>query len=402
MELLSKRLFVKSEGQGGLLCCPFYGKNEGRIVNYVTQIKRSDTFSDSIIQLSDDNLKTFSKEYTDKTSWQTDKGTMTKYFKVQVIDKLRNNLYMFYNQGLLPSNDPKEGVKNWQMYYAMSKDGGETFSFYEPIILEGDEYNITHPINDVFIGHNSFMVGDYPCVPIILPDGETILLAVQVSVLNENMELFNPYGSFTFQASYILKGKFQEDGHIKWESMSNKMLASIDESTRGTIEPAICRLPDGRILMVNRGSNDLSENIPSYRWYCISKDDGDTLKGPYHLTYSSGEKFFSPSSCSMLLPHTNGKIYWIGNISPKNARGNMPRNPLCIVEVEHQTIGLKKETKFDVIKRDEKDYHDITFSNFYAREEKATGDILIYCTSFWSNPDNPMESEGSYEYRIKV
>jgi len=402
MKLLEKKLFEKSTEQGGLLSLAFYTNNENKLMKYTTLIKRSDTFSNSKIKLSNNNLKTFYKEYNDRTSWETPEGTMTKYFKVQIIDKKNDNLYMFYNQGLLPNNNPEEGIKNWQMYYSLSKDGGETYEFYEPIIMEGKQFNETHPIKGVIRGKNSFMVGDYPCVPLILNDEKTILLAIQIAVMDENEQLVNPYGTFTYQSSHVLKGEIKEDGKIRWYHISDKMLATPDQSTRGTIEPCICKMDDGKVLMVNRGSNDLKFDMLSYRWYCVSKDLGDTFEGPLPWTYTSGESFYSPSSCSQIIKHSNGKYYWIGNISKENARGNMPRNPLCIVEIDQKSLLLKKETKFDVIKRKDDDYMDVTFSNFYGREEVETGNILIYCTTFWSDPKNPMETVGSFEYRVEI
>ena len=402
MELISRKMFTKSEEQGALLSNTFYTNNNNRLMNYITKIKRSDTFSDSIIQISDDNLKTYYKRYNDKTSWETSKGTMTKYFKVQIVDEKNDNFYMFYNQGLLPNNNPEEGIKNWQMYYSMSKDGGETFEFYEPIILEGDKFNETHPIEGVYRGKNSFMVGDYPCVPLILDDKKTILLAIQIAVLDENMELYNPYNATTYQSSHVLKGEILDNGKIRWYGISNRMLVDSTHSTRGILEPCICNIDNNRILMVNRASNARKFDIPSYRWYSISKDLGETFEGPLPWTYTSGEKFYSPSSCSQLLKHSNNKIYWIGNICKENARGNMPRNPLCIVEVDKKTLLLKKQTKFDVATINKEDYMDVTFSNFYAREEKETGNILIHCTSMWHNPKDPMESEGSELYTVKT
>lgn len=53
-------------------------------------------------------------------------------------------------------------------------------------------------------------------------------------------------------------------------------------STRGTIEPTLAEMPDGRILMVMRGSNGGSKDpefkIPGYRWHSVSSDGG------YHWT----------------------------------------------------------------------------------------------------------------------
>jgi hypothetical protein len=80
----------------------------------------------------------------------------------------------------------------------------------------------------------------------------------------------------------------------------------------------------------------------------------------------------------------------------------MPRNPLCIVEIDPDTLLLKIETKYDFIKREPHQYQDVTFSNFYAREEKGTGDILVYCSAFWQSPENTYLNTSSYEYRLKI
>ena len=101
------------------------------------------------------------------------------------------------------------------------------------------------------------------------------------------------------------------------------------------------------------------------------------------------------------MKHSNGKYYWIGNICKDNSRANMPRNPLCICEIDTGNLKLKKDTKYDFIKREKHQYKDVTFSNFYAREEKNTGDILVYCSAFWQSLDNTYLNTQSYEYRLK-
>jgi hypothetical protein len=157
--------------------------------------------------------------------------------------------------------------------------------------------------------------------------------------------------------------------------------------------------------MVMRGSNggslDPEFRIPSYRWYCVSEDGGKSFCKPRPWGYTDGEVFFSPSSCSQLLEHSNGRYYWIGNINRENSRANMPRNPLYIVEVDGDSLLLMKDTECIVADVEEGQSPDITFSNFYAREERGTGDILIYMTAFHADPDNIFGAD-AYEYRLRI
>ena len=405
MKLISKTLNVQQPDlKTGVLSMVAYSNNVGRLIRYTTYTGSSDAFKDSAMEISKDNGESYGELIRDKTRWPVDAGMMTRYFKLTAIDPVTDRFYMFYNQGLLPGDKPEDGLKNWQLYYMMSEDGGKTFDLHKPVVLTG-EYNELHPIRDVWRGKNSFMVGDWPCEPIIRNDG-TILLAVQCTMIDENGDIYNPGGGYTYQYSVLLHGRFLVNGEIEWYDMSNRVEGDPEKSTRGAIEPSVMDMSDSRILMICRGSNggpkDPDCKIPGYRWYSISTDGGHTFNKPEPWKYTTGEKFHSPSSCSQILKHSNGKFYWIGNICKDNSRANMPRNPLCICEIDKKTLMLKKETKFDIIKREAHQYHDVTFSNFYAREERKTGDVLIYCSALWQSLENTYLNASSYEYRLRL
>lgn len=405
MRLVEKKLFTSQpDTKTGVLSMAAYSSNRGDIIKYSTFTGSSDAFKDSTIQFSYDGGKTYTEPAADKTRWKTADGMMTKYFKLTVLDKQSGKFYMFYNRGLLPSDKPEDGLKNWQLYYRMSEDGGKSFKFEKPVVLLG-EYDEFHPIRDVWRGKNSFMVGDWPCEPIVREDG-TLLMAVQCTIIDENGEIYNPGGGYTYQYSVVLHGRFLDSGEIEWFDISNRVEGNPSKSTRGAIEPSIIEMPGGKVLMICRGSNggvkDPESKIPGYRWFSVSDDGGYTFKSPEPWLYTSGKHFYSPSSCSKLLKHSNGKFYWIGNICKDNSRANMPRNPLCIVEIDSDSLMLKEETKFDIIKRESHQYEDVTFSNFYAREEQGTGDVLVYCTSMWQSLENIYLNADSYEYRLSL
>jgi hypothetical protein len=191
-------------------------------------------------------------------------------------------------------------------------------------------------------------------------------------------EYHNPGGGYTWTDGAVLIGEWAPDmDRIIW-NVSERVAVSPEQSTRGMIEPTVAELPDGRVLMVLRGSNDKGQTLEAYRWYAVSEDQGRTWTDPQPWFYSGGERFYSPSSCSQLLEHSNGRIYWIGNISPENARGNQPRHPLVIGEVDPETLGLLKETICTIDKRRPDDPENILLSNFHANEDRETGEICVY------------------------
>jgi hypothetical protein len=101
------------------------------------------------------------------------------------------------------------------------------------------------------------------------------------------------------------------------------------------------------------------------------------------------------------MEHSNGRYYWIGNINQVNSRANMPRNPLYIVEVNQNSLLLEKRSSCIIADVEEGQSSETTFSNFYAREERSTGDVLVYMTAFHADPENVFGSD-AYEYRVRM
>src|SRR5258705_12688327 len=99
-------------------------------------------------------------------------------------------------------------MRQWNIYYAVSKDGGRTRDKVHQIIHEGQEFNAQHPLPGVLTGKNAVMICDNPSRPINLKDG-SILLPVEISPLRADGRLATPAGRYTDTAAAILHGRWK-------------------------------------------------------------------------------------------------------------------------------------------------------------------------------------------------
>ena len=355
IKVLSKNIFLnKPNEKTGVVANTYYTGNNLNMMCIYSYIHRSDTSDIAYKMFSKDNGLTWTEPIAIKTKEKLEKGMKRSYIRSPIIDKKRDLLINFKIEGILPTDDPLEGLKWWHISYMVSKDNGKSNYIEKRVVLDENEFSNSHPINGVYEGRNSIMMGDTTELAIITEhqkdndDNDCILLPVQITPIGPKGEYVNLGGGYTFHYATLIKGKILDSGYIKWIDVSNKIEISHTKSTRGAIEPTIIELNDGRLLMVLRGSNggtkDVNCELPGYRWYSISYDGGKTFSKPAPWTYINGKNFYSPSSCSQLLKHSNGKIYWIGNISKSNPKANMPRNPIYICEVEQSSLLLKEET----------------------------------------------------------
>ena len=274
-------------------------------------------------------------------------------------------------------SEPEETVSDSYIRYRVSVDGGRTFLFDEPVIQKGD-YNFKHPLEGVYLGKNAIFSGDQGCRPIRTRQGRVIVPA-QMSVLNQQGKIETHGSGWDYYHSLMLIGTWRGDHRLDWQ-VSEQIKADPSRTVRGLFEPTLAEMPDGRILCVLRGGNGLKKDpkyaLPSRKWYCVSSDGGFHWTKPEPWHYADGESFFSPSSMSQLIPHSNGRYYWIGNITPANCQLDVPREPLVIGEVDPASLMLIKESVLVVDRSDPKE-PGTEFSNFYACEDRQTGDIVL-------------------------
>lgn len=338
---------------------------------------RSDTIDVSYYRESKDFGKTWSAPAERPTGEKRPDGMLRRHPRLGFVDPHNGRLLDFWVEGVLPSDDPLEGMRQWNTYYKV--DGGPV----QQVIHRGSEFGPRHPLPGVWTGKNSVMLGDMTCRPLALRN-KRILLPTSVAPLDAEGKLYNPAGAYTYHDSVVLIGKWRGE-RLEWE-MGDPIKADPARATRGMDEPTLAELPDGRILVVMRGSNDKKPELPSYRWYAVSRDGGRTWTKPAPWTYTDGATFFSPSACSQLLPHPNGRLYWLGNITPQNPRGNRPRYPFVIGEVDQRSGLLKRESVRVVDDKGPDDDPLVTLSNFFAREDRQTGGIALHMTRLVAAP----------------
>lgn len=358
---------------------------------------RSDTVDVAYIRRSADHGRTWSEPSEVRTGERRPEGMLRRHPRGGFADPNTGRYIEFWTEGILPSDDPLEGLRQWRIHYRISNDGGRSFGPSRALIHDGPEFDANHPLPGVWIGKNCAMLGDMSCVPVAAPDGR-ILLPIQMSPLGSDGQLYNPTGGYTYTDAALLIGRWKGD-RLTWE-MSDRIKGDPARSTRGMVEPTIAILADGRLLMVLRGSNDKRPELPALRWISLSRDGGRRWTEPQPWTYDDGDRFFSPSACSQLLRHSSGRLFWLGNITPENPRGNRPRYPFVAGEVDRNTGFLIRSSVRVVDTLASGEDPVLSLSNFYAREDRRTREIIVHMTRLFANPG--AWAGDAYLYRIPV
>lgn len=364
-----------------------------------------DIFDDYGVALSSDNGKT----WTEHESWAMGKrsaaGTQRAMWTIGLPDPRTGRLVITGKVGVFPNDNSLEGMTHFRGYYRVSEDAGRTWSVYEPIIQSGEEYSENHPCRGVHVGKNAAIPAN---AEIFTADGR-LLVPCNVSTVGPDGNYFLPPGAYTHTAGGVLIGTWRDDGHMDWD-FSELVRLGPEQSLRGAIEPTLAEMPDGRILMVLRADAGTSpEHAVRHKWYSVSADGGHTWAEPRPWTYTDGALFYSPSSISRLIRHSNGTWYWIGNISEKklgvHPDGNAPRYPLVIGRVDPNSLLLDKDSLFTIDTRGDEDPPSLQLSNFTVYEDRLTGEFVLRLTRWdgvaaWHT--NQPTDASVYRYRVEL
>ncbi len=364
----------------------YYTQAKGLHLRSIEQrISRSDTIDVAYARESADNGRTWSEPVKLITGEKRSAGMWRKHLRAGIVHD--GGLIEFWNEGVLASDDPLEGLRQWAIHYRAQGKNRQ---------LIADGFTAANPLPGVYQGKNCAMVGDQACAPVA--DGKRILVPIELTLFDEAGKLYNPGGGYTYHDAAVLIGE-RKSGQYRWH-MTKPLKGDPAKSTRGLVEPTIVKLQGRRWLMVLRGSNDRKPELPSHRWYSISEDDGESWRPATTWTFTDGEKFFSPSACSQLLQHSSGKIFWLGNITAENPRGNRPRYPFWIGEVDRATGLLRKDSLGKIDDRQPGEDELLMLSNFLAREDRETKEIVLHLSRLF--PLAAGWKGDAFDFRIKV
>lgn len=271
-----------------------------------------------------------------------------------VLDPFAGRLITIVNALDTPGLDPKVqepavAQQTYYLRYRVSAGAGRNWLFDEPVVQAGP-FSARHPFEGVWIGTNSIYLGDLGCIPLVTGAGK-VLIPTQTTPAGADGKLWNPSGGYTYTDVLVLIGTWTNGQRLTWHA-SRRVVGDPNRTTRGLIEPTLAEFPDGRILMVMRGSNggeaDPRHELPSYKWFAVSRDGGETWSTPEPWGFEDGQPFFSPSSMSGLFRHSSGRCFWVGNLCDRNCEGNLPRWPLVAGEVDRRSLKLLRSSLFTV------------------------------------------------------
>ena len=355
----------------------------------------SDIYDVCRISYSADGGMTWGEDQPYQVSFATPAGMVRTGHGTPVPDPTTGRLVVLGTTSVLPNDEMLEALTYSFPTYRVSEDGGITWLFDNRIVHHGDAYSAGHPLPSVWTGKNAV---HYSNVPFFDREGRFIV-PVQITRLNPDGTIFCPPGALSFHEMLILIGTWQDDGQMRWEA-SEKISLQPDVSTRGVCEGAVAEMPDGRFLMVIRGSNAGNASLPGHKWYATSADGCRTWSEIRPWSYTDGTLFHSPSSYSTILPHSNGRYYWVGNICEDNPNGNGPDYPLFIGEIDPDTFLLRRESLCDIDTFLDTDPAPVHLRNFSLYEERSTGDIVLRMTRLWVDDARHLRGN-AYLYRIE-
>jgi hypothetical protein len=371
-----------------------------------TRIRALDVAGDILDQLeiafSEDNGRTFPESLPVQMGQQTSQGILRRSFVDLFVDPSNGRQIIIMLDGLFTSDNPIEGMSNYYLRYRTSEDGGRTAMVDEPIVQAG--HNAAHPMPGQWVGSNGACNSGGSSI-IRLPDGKLLYAAVR-TVLGPDGKFWDPLHADGFFEIVVLFGRWSETrrGAIDWRA-GPVIDISPDRSMRGIFEPTVALMDDGRILMVSRGSNESGDDrthlLPSHKWMCVSSDGGATWTDPAPWTYEDGSPFFSSSSISSFLRHSNRKLFWIGHVSDENCRGNLPRDHLYIGRVDPCSLGLIRDSITLIDRRENGDRPVQISCAIFAHEDRETGEVVVNVPRFEQQTEEQWGGD-CYEYRLSV
>ncbi|MCC6231331.1 MAG: hypothetical protein IT580_01735 [Verrucomicrobiales bacterium] len=336
-----------------------------------------------------------------RARWSLDHGRTWSEWRPQSPSSLvRYGATEVWEGGWADHHDPASGrlVQLWlrqiqtnQLYHCFtyvrtSPDLGRTWSTPEPLRYEpSPDFDPAQPAASEFLNRNEGYPGNNLAT---LPDGTLVTALAHANAPGDTRNDQRPWR----MGSVLFLGRWNPTTSAYSWTPGARTEIRPDQSARGLMEPEVAALRDGRLLVVWRGSDTgwdgTTASEPGRKWFALSADSGRSLTPVRAWTYADGTPFFSPSSIHRMFRHSvTGKLYWIGNITPTPPRGNSPRFPLVLAEVDEAAAALRRETVTVVADRLAYQGPQVQFSNFSLYEDRETHAVILHLTTYGQEPD---------------
>ncbi len=285
--------------------------------------------------------------------------------------------------------DGEDNVR-WHAYYAIRyPDGREIKKMFE-FEEGGADYDPEKYRDPAFLDKNRCLAGGLR----ILPDGDLCfevypIVTLCCALAGVDVKTYFPSSPNLHHGMIVVRAHWNHDKGDYDFTYSNVIMLSDAQSSRCIMEPSTVILPNGRWLLVVRGSNythepwrtRISPCAPGFKWYTYSDDGGKTFAPlmPWHFD-TREVVYSSASSHSFYRSPKNGKLYWFGNIvEPQKIFANDPRFPLQICQVNEEYGHLIKDT-LTVIDTVREGQYKVELSNFNLLEDPVTKNLEIRLT----------------------
>ncbi len=387
-KLLSRIVFLRHENRRPVASgfVSYVSKSQPVLMHCFGREDYSDGYDDYAVQVSTDNGRTWSKPQIRWKSTVVPEGRMRYAEPAAIFDGDKNKLIVLIDHTLYP------------------KDKLNVDTEY------GLELNIYDPEQEQWIERRELKFpGQRPpamsfSFPIKTTKGRFLFpgMRAQLDSAGKAIHYKNTWAPVDEMVTVIAEWAGHDQLLFR---LGQPLVIDPEKSSRGLDENALIELSDGRIAAVCRGDNSAFPERPGYKWLTLSADQAETWSPPVPLPATGGDPIESGANGSAFFrSKKNGKLYWLGNLALRGERpkGNWPRSPLCLVEVQESPLALKRDTIFAVDERGFNDSPRVQMSNFRFYQDRETGDLVVLLTRYGELSEKEWMLADYYQYRVEL
>lgn len=365
----------------------YISKNKPILLHRFGRVDRSDTYDDWMDMFSYDNGRTWSQPTLHLKSENVKGGKIRYGEQAALFDPKAGKLIVIINKSFYPNDrlNPDMPVFLVQEIYDSATGTWSELTPLEVDFPNGVRVSFCHPIKT---------------------NKGRLVFPAQAVYLDEKGNPIHYRGCWSPAGIIVnILGDYREDGMIAWK-LSKPVFPDLEKTSRGFYEPTIAELRDGRFVMILRGDNSMFPERPGYKWVSFSEDHCETWTEPIPLPCDEGEPIESSSSGSVLFRSIkNSRLYWIGNLCIEGVRprGNFPRTPLVIAEVQEEPFFALKRSSIKIIDRQAPgEPPTLQLSNFRIYQDRENGDIVLFLSRYGEYSAENWMLADYYRYRIRI